>query len=207
MDCRVKPGNDDGEAMRSISRFAFVAFILLLSPLPALARPIHIVAFGDSMTAGWLVPHKDAYPAQLQAALRRKGYDVVVDNEGVNGDTATGALRRFDRAIGPDTDIALVEFGINDRRLGATLTSVEARLAKILQALRARKTEVLLIGAGGLDFSGVARENHALYAAWNLPPLKYRARDGAHFNAQGYAIVVARMLPQIETLIARRQRK
>jgi acyl-CoA thioesterase-1 len=185
---------------------AALAF-LLASCIPALARPLHIVAFGDSMTAGWLVPHKDAYPAQLQAALRKKGYDVVVDNEGVNGDTATGALRRFDRAIGPDTDIALVEFGINDRRRGAPLPTVQTRLAEIVRTLRARKIEVLLIGAGGLNFSAIASANGALYASWILPPHKYRARDGAHLNAQGYALVVARMLPQVEALIAGVERK
>jgi acyl-CoA thioesterase-1 len=195
------------ETMHPICKFAFATVLFLLSAFPAAARPLHIVAFGDSMTAGWLVPDKDAYPAQLQAALRKKGYDVVVDNQGVNADTATGALRRFDSAIGPDTDIALVEFGINDRRRGAPLPAVQARLGEIVRTLRARKIEVLLIGAGRLDFSAIASANGALYASWNLPPHKYRARDGAHYNAQGYAIVVARMLPQVEALIARRERK
>ncbi len=85
---------------------------------PPSPRPIHIVAFGDSATAGWLVARKDAYPAQLQAALRKKGYDVVVDNAGINGGTLLDALLHFDEAIGPDTDIALVEFGTNDLRSG-----------------------------------------------------------------------------------------
>ena len=69
--------------------------------------------------------------------------------------------------------------------------------------MRARKIEVLVIGLGSLDLDDVAHaQNRALYAQWNLPPGQYRARDHAHYNAQGYAIVVARMLPQIETLIA-----
>jgi lysophospholipase L1-like esterase len=54
-----------------------------------------------------------------------------------------------------------------------------------------------------LDLSAVARSKNILYAQWKLPPGKYRARDGAHFNAEGYAIVVRQMLPTIETLIAR----
>jgi hypothetical protein len=53
--------------------------VALLAPA-AQARPVHIVAYGDSMTAGWLVARKEAYPAQLQAALRKKGHDVVVHN-------------------------------------------------------------------------------------------------------------------------------
>ena len=65
--------------------------LLALAAQSAQARPIHIVAFGDSATAGWLVARKDAYPAQLQAALRKKGYDVVVDNAGMNGGTYVDA--------------------------------------------------------------------------------------------------------------------
>ena len=61
----------------------------------------------------------------------------------------------------------------------------------------------MLVGLGSLDLDDVARANGVPYAQWKLPPGKYRARDHAHFNAQGYAIVIARMLPQVEALIAR----
>ena len=60
-----------------------------------------------------------------------------------------------------------------------------------------------MIGFASLKLGDAARAENVAYAEWNLPPGKYRARDGAHYNAQGYAIVVARMLPQIEALIAR----
>jgi acyl-CoA thioesterase-1 len=177
--------------------------IVLLASSPACARTIHIVAFGDSATAGWLVPHDKAYPAQLQALLRQKGYDVAVENAGVNGGTTAGALRRFDAAIGPDTDIALVEFGTNDRRAGASMVRLRARLSRLIRALQVRRIEVLLIGLGSLDLSDVAEANSVPYAQWRLPRGKYRARDRAHFNAQGYAILVRRMLPQVETLMKR----
>lgn len=167
------------------------------------ARSLRIVAFGDSLTAGYLVPRDKAYPAQLQAALRKKRYDVTVKNAGVSGDTARRALKRFDLAIDPATDICIVEFGINDRREGTSTKQVRARLAEILRALRARHIQVLLIGAGGLHFADLAKANGALYVEWKLPPHKYRARDGAHFSAAGYAILVERMLPQVESLLAR----
>jgi acyl-CoA thioesterase-1 len=171
------------------------------------ARPVHIVAFGDSLTSGWLVPHDKAYPAQLQAALRKRGYDVTVKNAGIAGDTAAHALKRFDLAIDPGTDICIVEFGINDRRSGASMAQVRARLTAIVHALHARRIQVLLVGAGGLNFSKLAKANEALYVEWKLPPHKYRARDGAHFNAAGYAIVVGRMLPQVEELVQRAARQ
>ena len=190
--------------MRSEFRLTAILAALLLSlSANASAATVHIVAFGDSATAGFLVPRSDAYPAQLQVLLRKKGYDVVVANEGVNGDTLAGALHRFDIAIAPGTDIAIVEFGTNDLRSGASMNTVRARLTELIRTLRARGIEVLVIGLGRLDLSDVARTNRILYAQWNLPPGQYRARDGAHYNRQGYALVIAQMLPLVETLIAR----
>ena len=190
-----------GKAIRGIA--LYVALNLLALPATASARPIHIVAFGDSATSGWLVPRKDAYPEQLQSVLRKKGYDVAVKNAGIPGDTTAGALRRFDSATGPDTDIAIVEFGVNDLRMHVPPKRMRANLAEIVRTLRRRHIEVLLIGLGSLDLADVARAVDVPYAQWKLPPGKYRARDHAHFNAQGYSIVIARMLPQVEALIAR----
>jgi acyl-CoA thioesterase-1 len=169
----------------------------------ATARPIQIVAFGDSLTSGWLVPRQQAYPAQLQARLRAKGYDAVVKNAGIPGDTARNALRRFDLAIDPGTDICIVEFGINDRGHGASRKTVHARVAEIVRSLRARGIEVLVLGLGGLSYDELAAANGALSLKFTLPRRRYRARDGAHFNAQGYALLVRRMLPEVETLIRR----
>ena len=192
--------------MRLISLTVATALVLL-SLDAAAARPITIVAFGDSATSGWLVAKKDAYPTQLQALLRKKGYDVTVENAGVPGDTTAGALKRFDAAIAPGTDIALVEFGTNDLRQRVPAARMRANLAEIVRSLRKRGIEVLLIGLGSLDLADVAKAQHVSYAQWKLPPGKYRARDHAHYNAQGYAIVIERMLPQVEQLIARAKEK
>jgi acyl-CoA thioesterase-1 len=183
-------------------RLLFAA-AMLLAATAAEARTVKIVALGDSATAGYLVARKDAYPAQLEAALRAKGHDVAIENAGVNGDTTLGALRRFDMAIGPGTDIAIVELGTNDLRMGVPRKTMETRLAEIVRSLRARNIQVLVIGLGRLDVAAVAKANNVPYRQWRLPPGKYRARDGAHFNAEGYAIVVREMLPYVEALIAR----
>jgi acyl-CoA thioesterase-1 len=180
--------------------FAVMA-LLLAASAAARAKPLHIVAFGDSATAGYLVPRDKAYPAQLQRALRAKAYDVAVTNAGISGDTTAGGLQRFDAAIAPDTKIAIVEFGTNDLRLRVPPAKMRANLNEIVRTLRARRIVVLVVGLGSLDLSDVARTNNVPYAQWTLPPGKYRARDGAHFNAEGYAIVVARMLPQVEALV------
>jgi acyl-CoA thioesterase-1 len=177
-------------------------FLFLIVVLPAAAAPVKIVALGDSATAGWLVARKDAYPAELQRQLRAKGYDVTVKNAGISGDTSAGALKRLDRVVDPDTRIVLIELGTNDLRLRVPAAKMHANIAEIVRTLRKRHIAVLLIGLGSLDLSGVARAAHVPYAQFKLSPGKYRARDGAHFNAEGYRIVVARMLPQIEVLVA-----
>lgn len=190
---------------RLIPLAAAIAFLFTAGS--ALARPIHIVAFGDSLTSGHLLPRGQAYPAQLQARLRAKGYDVTVKNAGIGGDTAKNALRRFDRAIDPGTDICIVEFGANDIGEGASIKTVHARVGELIRSLRARGIRVLLLGAGGLKMAQLAAERDALYVDWTLPKGQYRARDRAHFNAEGYAILVTRMLPQVETLLRLVQEK
>jgi acyl-CoA thioesterase-1 len=189
-----------------IRRVIAATLILLTLPLPALAAPLHIVAFGDSATSGWLVRRNQAYPAQLQRMLRAKGYDATVKNAGIPGDTTAGALKRLDLAVDPGTAIALVELGTNDLRLRVPRTTMEKNLAAIVHTLKQRKIAVLLIGLGSLDLSKIARAENVPYAQWKLPPHKYRARDGAHFNAEGYRIVLERTLPQIEALLGGRRR-
>jgi acyl-CoA thioesterase-1 len=188
--------------MRSLFQLVPAALLVLLLSLPALAVPVKIVALGDSATAGWLVAHKDAYPAELQRQLRAKGYDVVVKNAGISGDTSAGALHRLDLAVDPDTRVALVELGTNDLRLHIPAAKMRADVAEIVRTLQKRHVAVLLIGLGSLDLSGIARAAQVPYAQFKLPPGQYRARDHAHYNAEGYRIVVARILPQVEALIA-----
>jgi acyl-CoA thioesterase-1 len=137
-----------------------VLALLLLASAAARAEPVHIVAFGDSATAGYLVPRDQAYPAQLQRALRAKGYDVAVTNAGVSGDTTAGALRRFDEAIAPGTKMTIVEFGTNDLRLRVPAAKMRANLNEIVRTLRARRIAVLVVGLGSLDLSDVARANN-----------------------------------------------
>ena len=94
----------------------FALACLLTTAGAAPARPIHIVAFGDSATAGWLVARKDAYPAQLQALLRKQGLRRRRDQCRHQRRHLADALLHFDAAIAPGTDIAIVEFGTNDLR-------------------------------------------------------------------------------------------
>ncbi|KQZ00374.1 hypothetical protein ASD45_05510 [Pseudolabrys sp. Root1462] len=189
--------------LKHIWLVAFGSLLWCVTVWPAQSRPIAIVAFGDSATSGYLIKRDDAYPAQLQRVLRAKGYDVVVSNAGVAGDTTQGALKRLDLAIDPDTAICIVEFGVNDLRMGVPRAVMEKRLGTIIETLNRRHIEVLVIRYGGVDLSHVAVRHHALYVPWKVAPGRHRARDGAHYNAEGYRIVVGQMLPAVETLIRR----
>jgi acyl-CoA thioesterase I len=173
---------------------------------PAIAEPIRIVALGDSNTAGFGVPRNRAYPAKLEMALRAKGHDARVTNAGVNGDTTLGAIKRLEASVPQDAKIAIVEFGTNDRHAGVKLERIRTNLATIVRRLRLFEIELLLAGYRWADFSDIAQAHDALYFQWGAPrnPLFYiRGNPGNHLNAAGYDVIVARILPQIETLIAR----
>ena len=155
----------------------------------ALAAPIRIAVTGDSNVAGKGVSSSETYPAQLERALKAKGYDARVLNTGVNGDTTTGLLGRLNSAVPPGTQIAIVWTGINDvRRQGKPVSFVQEMRRKITADLRARGIEVLNLKRD----AGTGLRNNP----------KFTTGDGdMHFNAAGYARVVALTLPQIEGMI------
>ena len=109
----------------------------------------HILAFGDSLFAGYRVGTRESYPAQLEAALRGRGHNVRVVNAGVSGDTSAAALQRIEFVLGSlDTppDLAIVEFGGNDLLRGISPAETRENLSAILAELQKRRIPVLLMG-------------------------------------------------------------
>ncbi|MFI5446604.1 SGNH/GDSL hydrolase family protein [Polaromonas sp. UC242_47] len=78
------------------------------------AEPIQIVAFGGSNTFGKNLSRSEAYPAQLEVMLRAAGYDVVIKNEGTNGQTTSEELSHLNSAIPNGTRIVIFQPGGND---------------------------------------------------------------------------------------------
>lgn len=183
-------------------------------------RPVKIVAFGDSLTAGYLLPPEDAFPSQLQAALKAKGLRAEVANAGVSGDTTAAGLERLDWAVPKGTDAVILELGANDGLRGLAPADARKNLDQIITRLKARNITVLLAGMRApsnwgtqyaRDFDGMFQdladkhglllypfflEGVAMNAALNLD-------DGLHPNAKGVAEIVRRILPSVEELIAR----
>lgn len=180
----------------------------------ASAQPIRIVAFGGSSTYGQGVERYDAYPAKLEKALKAKGYNVVVTNAGVSGDKTTDGLARLDRAVPAGTQIVIVEYGINDSFARVEPQTIQANLETMLGRLKARGAEILLVGFRNVNLEPLAQRYGAAYTNFafaNNGDAKYRVANDpqartqgvSHFNAAGYDEIVARMLPQVEQLIAR----
>ncbi len=188
--------------------------------MPRDKAEIVILAFGDSLTAGYHIPRDKAFPAQLQAALRAKGYPVRVLNSGVSGDTAADGLARLDWSLEEKIDGAIVEFGANDALRGLDPRVTEPALAGILKALKEKRIELLLAGMEaprnwGPDYDGAFRAMYprlaegygALLYPFFLKDVaavqSLNLADGLHPTPEGVAIVVRNILPEVEKLIAR----
>lgn len=210
--------------MRLVTKRIRTAFggvaTLLLFATTAVAEPITLVALGDSLTAGYGLKPAEAFPVQLEAALRARGHDVVVQNAGVSGDTATSGLARLDWALSPEADGVIVELGANDMLRGIDPRETRKALDTIMARLDERELPVLVAGMMaapnlGPDFGhafnaiypDLATSYDALLypffldgvagdTALNLP-------DGIHPTAEGIGIIVSRILPKVEELIDR----
>ena len=199
-----------------------VAVMCLLTPLLARAadRPVKIVALGDSLTAGYGLPNDAAFPTKLQAALTAKGIAATVANAGVSGDTASGGLDRLDWSVPDGTDAVIVELGANDALRGIDPKLTEKALDAILTKLDARNIPVLLAGmkappnmgadyAKAFDaiFPALAAKHPVIFYPFFLDGVAADAKlnqgDGMHPTAAGVDVIVARMLPQVEQLVAK----
>jgi acyl-CoA thioesterase I len=187
---------------------------------------LHVVALGDSLTAGYGLAAKDGFVPQLQAALAAQGAQgaqgakVEVVDAGVSGDTASDGLTRLDWSVPQGTDAVIVELGANDMLRGidprVTLDAVDAILARLSQ----RHIAVMLCGMRaapnlgadyGRAFERIYPELAAKYGAVLYPffldgvaaDRALTQQDGLHPNAAGVAVIVRRILPAMQELIAR----
>jgi acyl-CoA thioesterase-1 len=191
----------------------------LVSPGITVAEPLRIVALGDSLMAGYGLAEKDGFPAKLQAALRAKGHDVEVINAGVSGDTASGGLARLDWSVPKDAAAVILELGANDALRAVNPAETRKALDEALRRLGERKLEVLLAGMlappnMGAEYSTafdriypeLAQKHGVLLYPFFLDGVaaveKLNQRDGIHPTAAGIDVIVERMLPSVEKLIA-----
>ena len=118
----------------------------LAPPLATANRP-KIIAFGDSLTAGFGLAEKESYPYLLQQKLKADGYDYEVVNAGVSGDTSLGGLERSDWVMEQDNaKILILELGANDLLRGVPVAKMKENLNRIIRKAKAKNLKVLLCG-------------------------------------------------------------
>ncbi len=186
---------------------------------PAYSASQRLLILGNSLSAGYGLSHEQEFEAQLSEALAARGMDVRVIDGAVSGDTSAGGRARLAWVLGDPPDAAIVELGANDGLRGLDPAEMKTNLAAILDTLRARHVPVLLTGMYappnlGPDyerqfravFDALGRRPGVLYDPFFLEgvarvPGLVQA-DGLHPNAAGVRRIVARILPDVERLLA-----
>ncbi len=181
-----------------------------------------IVAFGDSLTQGFVLPEAEAYPAQLERKLRAEGFNHRVVNAGINGETSSGALSRVKWILRMRPDIVILETGANDGFRGIKPEVVEENISEIIRILKENDVTVVLAGMQmlsnlGAEYTAAFRDIYPRVAqrhgvilvpfflegvagepSLNLP-------DGIHPTAEGHGIVAKNVWPHVVEAIGRKR--
>lgn len=181
-----------------------------------------IVAFGDSITAGYGIDIDAAYPAVLEQALQDAGYNAIVINSGVSGETTAGGLRRADFVASQKPDIVLVALGGNDLLRGIDPASTRNNLAGIIETFQRAGAKVVLAGMRAPENlgEGYVLQFDAIYPAlareFGVPLVPFllegvalvedkNQRDGIHPNEEGARVIAEEiLLPKILPLLVAR---
>ena len=195
--------------------FLAVAFV---GPASSADGQLKIVALGTSLTAGFGLAPGEGFPAQLQAALDARGHEVTIIDAGVSGDTSSGGLARLEWSVPADADAVIVELGANDALRGIDPAVTRKALEEIVVRLKARGQAVLLAGMQSPPNMGdhYADQFNPIYGQIaerhevDLYPffldgvagnLDLNLPDGIHPTSEGIAIIVERIMPDVEGLI------
>lgn len=183
-----------------------------------------IIAFGDSLTAGYGLPPEEGFVPKLNAWLAAHGADAVVVNAGVSGDTTAGGLARLGWTLGEPADAMILELGANDMLRGLDPAAARANLDQILAAVTGKGMRVLIagvpvIGNYGPEYQASFRAIYpdlaqkygaALYPSFFAGITKDRSpeaaraliqADGLHPNAAGVAAIVEDIGPEVLKLL------
>ena len=184
----------------------------------ASARSWRIIAFGDSLSAGFQLPASAAFPNVLEKALRARGFDAQVVNAAVSGDTVAGGVARIDWALSEGADIVILELGANDMLRGHDVTRTQEGLDTLLATIRAKGARALLAGMRatpslGADYAARFDAIYPTLARKHGVPLypfflegvagdpSLNKSDGLHPTKRGVEVIVERILPAVEAML------
>lgn len=176
---------------------------------------VFISAFGDSLTSGYgLDDPSTAFPVVLQKRLRALGYNVVVENDGVAGETSAQGRERLSKILSVKPDIIIMEFGANDMLQYKSVERMKTNLSAMIEEIQYKKVQLLLAGMRSLphfgnkyaeSFEAVYPELAKKYDVALYPfflegaVLKHslNQEDGYHPNAEGVGVIVQNILPYL----------
>jgi acyl-CoA thioesterase I len=201
-------------------RIFVVIATLLFSFQVAFAKPIILLALGDSLTSGLGLEASEAFPAKLEAALKSRYPGLKIINGGVSGDTAADGLARLDWALTDDVGGLIVELGANDALRGLDVAQTETTLNGIMVKAQLRNLPVLILGMKAppnmgpeyvAKFDGLyprlAEKYQALLYPFYLDGVAAIASlnqsDGIHPNSRGVDVIVSKVMPSVEELIGK----
>lgn len=214
---REKPLIKTGIAAAAFAAAASAGGLGAPATPPGAHAPV-ILDLGDSLTAGYGLPESEAFPAQLQAWLARRGITASVVDAGVSGDTTAGGLARLDWALADKPDLVILALGANDALRGIDPAAVRSNLDKMIEKIKAAGAKVLLLGmlappnwgatyAHAFDsiFPDLARTERVPLYPFFLKGVAMRPElnqaDGLHPNARGVVVLVDRIGPVVAEVL------
>jgi acyl-CoA thioesterase-1 len=203
------PPISDGDAAKSVTK-----------PSTTIDTRPAIVAFGDSLTAGFGAEPGNSYPDFLQKELDRAGLPWQVINAGVSGDTTTDGVNRLGEVLAHKPRIVIVEFGGNDGLRGLPVETTRANLDQMVATLQKSGAKVILAGMTlppnyGPDyirtFEQIYRDLAAKYKLTRIPFLlegvatmatrNLMQRDGLHPTGPGNAVVAQTVMRYLKPML------
>lgn len=203
---------------KAVIRICLMTLLLCAGFQPSAAKTLKIVAFGDSLMAGYELPADHAYPAKLEAALKAEGIDLQIENGAVSGDTSADGLARLEWTVPDDTDAVLLELGANDALRGLSPAETRSNLKAMIGQLKKRGIAVMLFGMlappnMGQDYAAafnpiypeLARDEGVSLYPFFLDAIVMDATlklsDGMHPNGKGVERMVEKTLPAVKSFV------
>jgi acyl-CoA thioesterase-1 len=200
--------------LRGALKVALALAIVQVASGAAANDACRIAVLGDSLATAYGLAIEEGFPAELERRLRAEGFDCVVLDAGVGGDTTAGGLARLDWALADQPSHVIVELGGNDALRGLPPEQMEQNLDAIVGRLREQGVAVLLAGmlappnlgrahgeAFEAAFARVAERHDVVLYPFFLDGVagnpELNQPDGIHPTAAGIAVIVERILPTV----------
>lgn len=198
-----------------MSRFILLCLILMVMPTARAAQPPIILAFGDSLSAGYGLASGQAWPALLDEKLKREGRPERVVNASVSGETTAGGRARLAEALGRvKPALVIIELGANDGLRGLPVPAMKDNLHAMVTACKAAGARVVLVGmrlppnfgpsyvqAFRQAFSDVAKKEKTGFAPFLLEGFADRPEmfqpDGLHPVAAAQPLILETVWPEV----------